>query len=181
MSKPSISRRSFLSRSAGVGAGLALAGFPAPVRGRDLNNRINVGIVGPGGRGTSLMKEFFQHNQQFNAHLTAVCDLWNYRRDKAVVLVKEKGGQAPKVYRHHEEILADNDLDALFIATPDHAHAQILKLAADAGKDAYCEKPMSNVLEEANAALAAVRKARTPSSRLGPRGGPGPSIVRPPR
>ncbi len=161
MSKPSISRRSFLSRSAGVGAGLALAGFPAPVRGRDLNNRINVGIVGPGGRGTSLMKEFFQHNQQFNAHLTAVCDLWNYRRDKAVALVKEKGGQAPKVYRHHEEILADNDLDALFIATPDHAHAQILKLAADAGKDAYCEKPMSNVLEEANAALAAVRKART--------------------
>ena len=93
--------------------------------------------------------------------LTAVCDLWNYRRDKAVELTKEKQGEAPRVYRHHEEILADKDVDALIIATPDHAHAQILKLAAEAGKDAYCEKPMSNVLSEANAALDAVNKAGT--------------------
>ena len=50
-------------------------------------------------------------------------------------------------------------MDALIIATPDHAHAQILKLAAEAGMDAYCEKPMSNVLSEANEALDAVRKS----------------------
>ena len=137
MSESSISRRSFLSRSAGAGAGLTLTGFPRTIRARDVNDRINVGIVGPGGRGTSILKEFFRGNKNFNAHLTAVCDLWSYRRDKAVELVKQKEGKAPKVYRHHEEILNDQDLDALIIATPDHAHAQILKLAAEAGKDAY--------------------------------------------
>ena len=161
MSKSSISRRSFLSRSAGAGAGLALTGFPGTIRARDVNDRINVGIVGPGGRGTAILKEFFRSNKNFNAHLTTVCDLWSYRRDKAVKLVKENQGQTPKVYRHHEEILNDQDLDALIIATPDHAHAQILKLAAEAGKDAYCEKPMGNVLEEANAALDAVKKVGT--------------------
>lgn len=161
MSESSISRRSFLSRSAGAGAGLALTGFPGTIRARDVNDRINVGIVGPGGRGTSILKEFFRGNKNFNAHLTAVCDLWSYRRDKAVELVKQEEGKAPKVYRHHEEILNDQDLDALIIATPDHAHAQILKLAAEAGKDAYCEKPMGNVLEEVNAAFDAVKKAGT--------------------
>ncbi len=162
MSKSSISRRSFLTRSTGMGAGFALAGFPAPISSRDVNSRISVGIVGPGGRGTSLMKDFFQEeNQPFNADLVAICDLWNHRRDKATAFVTEKSGKAPKVYRHHEEILADSGLDALIISTPDHAHAQILKLAAEAGKHAYCEKPMGNVLEETNAALDAVKKAGT--------------------
>ena len=161
MNKSSISRRSFLTRSTGMGAGLALAGFPAPISSRDVNDRINIGIVGPGGRGTSLMKEFFEHNQEFKVDMVAICDLWNKRRDKATAFVKEKSGKAPKVYRHHEEILADNELDALIISTPDHAHAQILKLAAEAGKHAYCEKPMGNVLEEVNAAFDAVKKAGT--------------------
>ena len=157
MSQSSIHRRSFLSRSAG--AGLALAGFPGILSARNVNNNINVGIVGPGGRGTGLLKRFLESGSQYGAHLTAVCDLWNYRRDRAAALVEEKEGRAPKIYRHHEEILADKDVDALIIATPDHAHAQILKLAAEAGMDAYCEKPMSNVLSEANEALDAVRKS----------------------
>ena len=157
MSQSSIHRRSFLSRSAG--AGLALAGFPGILSARNVNNNINVGIVGPGGRGTGLLKQFLESGGQYGARMTAVCDLWNYRRDRAASLVEEKQGRAPKVYRHHEEILADKEVDALIIATPDHAHAQILKLAADAGMDAYCEKPMSNVLSEANEALDAVRKA----------------------
>ena len=157
MSQSSIHRRSFLSRSAG--AGLALAGFPGILSARNVNNNINVGIVGPGGRGTGLLKRFLESGSHYGARLTAVCDLWNYRRDRAAALVEEKEGRAPRIYRHHEEILADKELDALIIATPDHAHAQILKLAADAGMDAYCEKPMSNVLSEANEALDAVRKA----------------------
>ena len=157
MSKKSIHRRSFLSRSAG--AGLALAGFPGILSARNVNNNINVGIVGPGGRGSGLLKRFLESGSQYGARLTAVCDLWNYRRDQAAALVEEKEGQAPRIYRHHEEILADKEVDALIIATPDHAHAQILKLAAEAGMDAYCEKPMSNVLSEANEALDAVRKS----------------------
>ena len=161
MSKSSISRRRFLSRSAGAGAGLAVAGFPGIASARNVNNRLNVGIVGPGGRGTSLLRNFFADNNRFNAHLTAIADLWSYHRDKASKFVTENQGQAPKVYRHHEEILADADVDAVIISTPDHAHAQVLTAAAKAGKDAYCEKPMSNVLAEANDALDAVREAGT--------------------
>src|SRR3954447_14125744 len=56
-----------------------------------------------------------------------------------------------------EEMLALRDLDAVIISTADHQHAPILKLAADSGKDAYCEKPMGNVLAEVKAARDAVR------------------------
>jgi predicted dehydrogenase len=159
MSQSSINRRSFLSHSAGAGAGLALAGFPAIAKSRDVNGQIRVGIAGPGGRGRGIMREFFEHNQRFNARLTAVCDVWNDAREQAKALTEERQGTTPKVYRHHEQIVNDPEIDALIIATPDHAHAQILEMAAQAGKDAYCEKPMGNVLSETNAALDAVKKS----------------------
>ena len=159
MSQSSINRRSFLSHSAGAGAGLALAGFPAIAKSRDVNGQIRVGIAGPGGRGRGIMREFFEHNQRFNARLTAVCDVWNDAREEAKALTEERQGTTPKVYSHHEQIVNDPEVDALIIATPDHAHAQILQLAAEAGKDAYCEKPMGNVLSETNAALDAVKKS----------------------
>ena len=159
MSQSSINRRFFLSRSAGAGAGLALAGFPAIAKSRDANGQIRVGIVGPGGRGRGIMREFFEDNQRFNARLTAVCDVWSDARNQAKALTEERQGTTPKVYKHHEQIVNDPEIDALIIATPDHAHAQILEMAANAGKDAYCEKPMGNVLSETNAALDAVKKS----------------------
>ncbi len=58
--------------------------------------------------------------------------------------------------RHLEDLLALKDVDAVLISTPEHSHSPILRLAAEAGKDAYVEKPMGNVLEEAKAARAAV-------------------------
>jgi len=55
-------------------------------------------------------------------------------------------------------MLGDRDLDSVIIATPDHQHARMLKAAVEAGKDVYCEKPMANVLSEANDAVDAVRR-----------------------
>jgi predicted dehydrogenase len=66
-------------------------------------------------------------------------------------------GRAPRSFMQMEDLLALNDVDAVIIATADHQHAPMLKLVAEAGKDAYCEKPMANVLEEAKAARDAVR------------------------
>jgi len=63
------------------------------------------------------------------------------------------------MYSHIEPLLEDKEIDAVIIATADHQHAKMLRMAVDAGKDVYCEKPMANVLEEANDALDAVQKS----------------------
>ena len=65
-------------------------------------------------------------------------------------------GRAPRAFANPEELLAQKDIDAVLISTPEHSHSPILKLAAEAGKDAYCEKPMGNVLAEVKAARDAV-------------------------
>ena len=70
-------------------------------------------------------------------------------------------GRAPRAAQHIEELLAMKDVDAVLISTPEHSHSPILKMTAEAGKDAYVEKPMGNVLEEAKAARDAVLKAKT--------------------
>jgi predicted dehydrogenase len=105
------------------------------------------------------MQDFFKAAPNYNARMTAICDIWNKRREAAAARVKEVHGTEPKVYRHIEELLSDKDIDAVIIATADHQHAQMLKMAVEAGKDVYVEKPMANVLEEANATLAAVKKS----------------------
>ncbi len=124
------------------------------------NDTIRVGIVGPGGRGTQLLKECIEFSGKYNSRVTAVCDIWNQRRDAAAKLVRESyGGAEPKVYKKLDELIGDVSIDAVIIATPDHAHAKMLKAAVEAGKDVYCEKPMGNVLSELNAAMTAVEKS----------------------
>src|SRR5258708_28148704 len=74
-------------------------------------------------------------------------------------LVKEKTGKEPKVFTYLDDMLDKGGLDAVIIATADHAHAQQLARCVQAGKHVYCEKPFANVLEEANTTLDACRKA----------------------
>ena len=153
-----MNRREFLGAS---GAGLLTAPFgstsPVPA---GPNDTINVGIVGPGGRGANLIEECVEYGKKYNARLTAVCDIWSLRRESGSALVAKASGAQPKVYRRYEEMLADRDIDAVIIATPDHSHAKLLVQAVEAGKDVYVEKPMANVLEEANQALDAVRRTK---------------------
>ena len=158
MNKRNMNRRNFLQLS-GMSTGAVLAGSASVQASLGANDTLRVGIVGPGGRGTSLMKDFFTAAPNYNARMTAVCDIWNKRREAAAARVKEVHGTEPKVYRHIEELLSDKDIDAVIIATADHQHGQMLKMAVEAGKDVYVEKPMANVLKEANAALAAVKKS----------------------
>jgi predicted dehydrogenase len=139
-------RRSFLAASAAL----------AQTRGA--NDQIRVGIVGPGGRGTQVMKECIEFGGKYNARVVAACDIWNQRRDAAAKLLRESYGAEPAVYDKFDKMLLDRSLDAIIIATPDHAHAKMLKAAVEAGKDVYCEKPMGNVLSEVNAAMDAVRR-----------------------
>ncbi len=150
-------RRSFLDRSAKIAAGAAL-GTTALSYGRILgaNDRISLGHIGIGNRGRGLDWIVSRLKDKHNAEMTAVCDLWKTNRERAVATNEKFYGRAPRAFAEPEQLLALKDVDAVLIATPEHSHSPVLKMVAEAGKDAYCEKPMGNVLEEVKAARDAV-------------------------
>jgi predicted dehydrogenase len=151
-----IHRRRFLKTST---AALALANMPPPGLSQSRNDTIRVGIIGPGSRGTELLRECIELGSANNARMVAVCDIWKQALERAARRVRESYGAEPKTYRRHEELLADKEIDAVIIATPDHQHARMLIQAVEAGKDVYCEKPLANDLKDANDALAAVKRS----------------------
>ena len=154
-----LDRREFLGRSAKITGGIALASSALSYsRVLGANDRISLGQIGIGNRGRGLLDIAGRLKDQHNAEMSAVCDLWSVNRDRAVAANTKIYGRAPRAFQHIEDLLALKDVDAVLIATPEHSHSPVLKMVADAGKDAYVEKPMANVLDEAKAARAAVRR-----------------------
>src|SRR4029077_3939009 len=98
-----------------------------------------------GGRGRAVLKSFFKVANEQGAELTAVSDLWNRNRERALQLATEASGKEPKVYQHLDDMLDKGGLDAVIIATSDHAHAQQLKRCVEGGKHGYCGKPFANM------------------------------------
>ncbi|MGH9495623.1 MAG: Gfo/Idh/MocA family protein [Candidatus Sulfotelmatobacter sp.] len=125
------------------------------------NDRIALGHIGIGSRGTDLDLIASKLKSSHNVEMMAVCDLWTVNREKAAATNAGYYGKTPKAVQHLEELLAMKEIDGVLISTPEHAHSPILKLATEAGKDAYVEKPMGNVLAEAKAARDAVIQAKT--------------------
>lgn len=152
-----ITRRDFLAQTARTSATVGMLALFTPSRVLGANDRLSVGIVGPGQRGRSLMEEFQKVAPQVNAELTAVCDIWTKNLDRAVEMVTRWNGRPPRRFRTFEDMLAWEGLDAVIIATADFQHAKMLVQAVKAGKDVYVEKPMANTLEDAKKALAAVK------------------------
>jgi predicted dehydrogenase len=159
----SINRRDFLGKSAAAIAGSAVLPRTAfsyqNIVGA--NDRISLAHVGIGSRGRDLDLIASKLKTSHHVEMTAVCDLWSVNRAQAVATNSGYYGRAPRAVQHVEELLAMKDVDGVLISTPEHTHSPILKLVADAGKDAYVEKPMGNVLEEAKAARDAVLQAKT--------------------
>jgi predicted dehydrogenase len=139
-------------------AGAAALGTSAYSYGRILgaNDRLSLGHIGIGNRGREHDQMMVQLKDSFNVEMTAVCDLWKVNREKAVATTEKAYGRAPRAFQYMEDLLGLKDVDAVLIATGDFQHAPVLKLVAEAGKDAYCEKPMANDLDEAKAARDAV-------------------------
>jgi len=148
-----ISRRSFIAQSAAVTAGASLT-TSALSYGRIIgaNDRISICHIGTGSRGGDLALIVSQLSKSQNAEIVAVCDLWKLNREKAAATNTKYYGRAPRTLSRVEEALALPDVDAVIISTPEHSHSTILKMAVEAGKDAYVEKPMGNVLAEVKAA-----------------------------
>ncbi len=153
-----IGRRSFLSQTAAAvaGAGAFSSSAFSYSRIKGANDRVLLGHIGVGDRGTELAWIASQLKDKQNVEMAAVCDLWTVNRDKAAARAQSVYGRPPRAFQYMDDLLALKDIDAVIVSTADFQHAPILRHVAEAGKDAYCEKPMANNLDEAKAARDAV-------------------------
>jgi predicted dehydrogenase len=158
-----INRRAFLGKSAAMIAGGVVRPRTALSYGNIVgaNDRISLGHIGIGSRGGDLDLIASKLKDSHHVEMIAVCDLWTVNREKAAATNASYYGRSPRTVQYVEELLSLKDVDGVLISTPEHSHSPILKMAAQAGKDAYCEKPMGNALTEAKAAREAVLQAKT--------------------
>jgi len=154
-----MSRRQFVGRSAtAAGATAMVATATSYARIAGSNDRLSVGIVGCGGRMGALMGEIRKLEKRQNCEITAVCDIWDQRREDAAKKVEGWYGRAPRKCRTLSDICALEDVDALVIATADFQHAPHMTFAVRAGKDVYVEKPLGVDFEQIKEALMAVKQ-----------------------
>jgi len=158
MTKQRISRREFMQKSAGASAALAapsllleprsLAASPRPAPPSD---RVRFGIIGVGMQGSGLMRTSVQLP---GVECVAACDLYDGR----VELGKEIAGKPIQTTRRYQDLLDNKEVDCIIAAVPDHWHKQIVVDCCNAGKDVYCEKPMTHKVEEGFEMIAAEQK-----------------------
>ncbi len=156
-----VTRRGFLKGAAGaalMAAGpniITSAALGAPNR-APAGGRIGIGVIGLGGRGRDVMRAFMA---QPDTQVRAVCDVFADRREAGKKQVDEGyGNQDCAAYHDMMELLARPDIDAVLIATGDNWHAGVSIIAARAGKDMYCEKPMSVTIAESRAVADTMRR-----------------------
>jgi len=152
-----ISRRRFLNRSikGGFGAALGAAGVRTAAKAVAPSDKVVVGVMGVGGRGTALTTFFAERP---DVEIAYVCDVNAKRLPVAVKAVQDTNGKTPKAVGNFQRILEDKDVDAIVCATPDHWHSLATLLACQAGKDVYVEKPASHDIWEGRKMVEAARK-----------------------
>ena len=159
MLQDEMKRREFLVGAGALGvAGKAFAARPgkaAASRVIGANDRINVGLIGGGGRGTYVAKEFATAGKgEGNCQILAVCDVYQKR------VTLNKANHSCDGYLDYREIINRGDIDAVIVATPDHWHAKIALEAMDNGKDVYLEKPMCHTVDEARQLVNTVKETK---------------------
>ncbi len=148
MGRNKVNRREFLFRSAAAGVGLTIVprhvlggrGYLPP------SDQLTKGIIGTGGMGLG-------HFAYENTRLLAVCDVDASHLRRAL----DKAGKGVTGYHDFRELIARPDIDIVHIATPPHWHGIISKMAAEAGKDIWCEKPMTRTIGEGKRVVEAVQ------------------------
>jgi len=149
-----LTRRGFLGAAAAGPLVLAASA-------RGANDRIALGCIGTGGRGTAVMRSFLPLD---GVQVVAVCDVQRDRRENARRLVLKHyadagGGQAAcAATADFREVLGRKDVDAVLLAPQDHWHGPMAVRAAAAGKDIYCEKPLGCAVADSRAIRDAVRR-----------------------
>jgi len=171
------SRREFIktttASSAGLAVGLNTFASEKPARVFGPNDKIRVGFIGIGNRGSQLLSFFMQ---QPDCEVAALCDVYEpyVLRDRSRVdprYLKDRPGQIPKmgevfsqkptIYTDYRKLLEDKSIDAVCIATPDHWHAIQTIDAIRAGKDVYVEKPLTKTIVEGRAMINAQKASKS--------------------
>jgi len=164
-------RRKFIASTATAAAGISVSskilGAPFIAKRRNANDAIRMGFIGVGNRGSQLLA-LFKDNK--DVEIAALCDAYKpyTTRDRSQVTQRYlASGRIPKMgedlgnytqYDDFRKLLEDKDIDAVCIATPDHWHAIQTIQAMDAGKDVYCEKPLTIALNEGRAMVNAQKR-----------------------
>jgi predicted dehydrogenase len=160
-----VSRREFVKSTAVAGA--AALSVPtilsSTARAADQDDSmLKVGFIGIGKMGDSHLNQFVGYK---NVVVTAVADVDTTRREAARQKVDDKYAEFErknvgkcKAYKHYSELLADKSIQAVLIAVPDHWHTTIAMEAVKAGKDVYCEKPLTLTIHEAKTLIDCVRQ-----------------------
>ena len=160
----SVSRRNFIKQSSTAAAGVYIGtlGLSAKSYARILgsNDRVQVAVVGFSDRFRgSLLPSFMNHSKELNFEITAISDIWKMRREEGRDYLKQKLGNDVKAFVNNDALYNSKSVDAVIISTADFQHALHTIEAVKAGCDAYTEKPFAETMDDANAALAAVRAA----------------------
>lgn len=122
------------------------------------NDRIRIGIVGFSDRlNSTLLPAYKSLADEFNCEIVGVSDLWSRRREESKAYFTKNFGKEVPTYRNNEEMYEKADLDAVIISTADFQHAVHAIEAVAAGCDVYCEKPFAETMQDARAALKAVK------------------------
>lgn len=149
MENTKITRRQFAVRLTASAAGIAAFGSTMGMSPKSYsrilgsNERLKIGVIGCGGMSNNHMRALLKMKESDNVEIASVCDIYTKRLDAAKALTQAPG------FKNYQEILEDNDVDYVLIATPEHWHYQVTLDALDAGKHIYVEKPMTHTIEQA--------------------------------
>ena len=159
----SVSRRELIGgavrTSAALGLGMSVAraalSEPAPAKRRvSANDKLVLGLIGCGGMGASDMRQLMQKP---GVEVAALCDVDDSRMEGDIAFVTQANNRKPDIYKDYRKMLERKDIDGIIVGTPDNWHALNLIHAVEAGKDAYCEKPISHDIVEARSMANAVK------------------------
>ncbi len=160
MTRGTLSRRGFLNAAT---TSLAAAGLPlwyaresaaSRVVMPEAKEKVVMGAIGTGSRGTAVMEEALRRGVQY----VAICDVDANHRGDARKLLAKFGQEKVEEYNDFREMLDRRDFSAVSVVTPDHWHALAAIEAMKKGKDVYCEKPLSLTISEGRAMVDAARK-----------------------
>ncbi|REJ89275.1 MAG: gfo/Idh/MocA family oxidoreductase [Planctomycetota bacterium] len=143
-----MNRRKFLKSAAATVAAPYV--IPSSVFGA--NERVAVGCIGVRNQGKGNLQRF----QNAGCDIVAICDVDANVRAEAAQVVDKAGGK-PELYEDYRKLLDREDIDAVVVTTPDHWHALLTIHACQAGKDVYCEKPLSLTIAEGRRMVQAAR------------------------